>query len=256
MKPSSLRAPFDSSRPDLRPGVPFTADASFDALLAAMPGLAPLREALAVRTGNDSFAGQTAIESAPSAYQDHGYGNLIYALVRMLRPRACVELGVLHGFSLLVTAAALRDNGAGNVAGFDLFEAYPYTHSRIETVTRRIEACGLAEWARVAQADAFDAHNGFDAIDFLHVDISNDGEKVRRLFAQWAPKVKQAILLEGGSPDRDRVPWMTAYGKEPMHPVVEAIRDTRPEWAVHVLEPFPSMTLMVKNGLAYRGARP
>ena len=69
----------------------------------------------------------------------------------------------------------------------------------------RVRVLGLHDWARVSRLDAFQVYQKFDAVDYLHVDISNGGDVIRWTFGQWAKKVKQAILFEGGSPARDRV---------------------------------------------------
>jgi len=186
------------------------------------------------------FAGQANIMSS---YKDHGYEHFFYALVRVLRPVLCVELGVLQGFSLLAVAAALRDNGNGMIHGFDLFEDYPYRHEKYANVLERIEASGLYTWAAIHRADAFQVHERFDTVDYLHVDLSNDGNTYRTIFEQWAGKVKKVILLEGGSADRDRVEWMTKYKKPPIAEAIHEVRDAYPSWDIIVLDPFPSLTV-------------
>ena len=57
-----------------------------------------------------------------SSYVDNNYKFLFYSFVKILKPRKCVELGVLNGYSLFSMAMALRDNGFGKITGCDLFE--------------------------------------------------------------------------------------------------------------------------------------
>jgi len=196
-----------------------------------------------------SFKGQHEIERLWTSYKAHGYGHFFYWLTRVLKPSLCVEIGVLQGFSLLTVASALRDNGSGNIDGFDLFEDYPYHHDKYAKVTERIESLGLRPWATAHCADAMDVHKSFDTVDYLHVDISNNGNTYREIFEQWAGKVKKVILLEGGSPHRDQVEWMIQYNKPPICPALDEIRDGYPNWDIFVLDPFPSLTVAIPAAL-------
>ena len=228
-------------------GTPLWHDASFHALLDRCPQLANGVAYLPANLGAQAFEGQASIERLASAYRDHGYGFLFYALARVLRPETCVELGVYRGFSLLATAAALRDNGRGSIEGLDLFDDYEFRHESLANASRNIRANGLDHWARIQKADALRAHERFDAVDWLHVDISNNGDTYRHVFAHWAPKVRRAMLLEGGSPARDRVDWMTQFRKPPIVPAIEEMRGAHPEWTIGVLAPFPSLTVAIRK---------
>ncbi len=225
---------------------PVWMDPSFSRLLASHPALHAVRRYLPSADFSAEFEGQADIAALQSSYADRGYGALIYALVRVLRPRRCVEIGLFQGFSLLTAAAALRDNGAGTITGYDLFEDYPYRHARQDQVARQVVESGLSAWTRLQQADVAAVHGQWDTVDYLHVDVSNTGDTYRQVFAQWAAKVTQIILLEGGSAERDNVDWMHQYGKPAIAPTLAGIRLAHPEWSVSVLEPFPSMTVAVK----------
>lgn len=205
-----------------------------------------MRSHLPARLIEEAFHGQSRIAALQSSYSDHGYGVFLYALARTLRPSSCVELGVFQGSSLLSVASALRDNGHGTVVGFDLFEDYPYRHESQEKACDNIRCCGLPEWAQLRRADAFAAHEAFASVDWLHVDLSNNGDTVRRLFSQWESKVSQVMLFEGGAAERDRVDWMLSHAKPPIAPAIEALRKEHPEWRFMVLAPYPSMTLAVR----------
>jgi Methyltransferase domain len=250
----SLRAVFDRGRPDFPAGTPAWRDASFSALLALCPALEGMRAYLPAALGTPAFAGQDAIEALDSSYKDHGYGNLLYALARVLKPRHCIELGVFQGYSLLAVAAALRDNGRGTIDGFDLFEDYPYRHVAQADAAGNIRARGLHERARAHRADAFSVHERHATVDWLHVDISNSGDTYRRVFAQWEPKVAQVMVFEGGGAERDQVDWMLAYRKPAIAPAVEALRRSHSGWKFAVLSPFPSITLALRSSACAAGA--
>ncbi|MDP2321431.1 MAG: class I SAM-dependent methyltransferase [Acidobacteriota bacterium] len=225
---------------------PVWMDPSFSELLHQHPVLGTIRRYLPPSSAS-VFAGRDEIETLPSSYADRGYGLLFYALVRALMPKSCVEIGLFRGYSLLMAAAALRDNGAGAITGYDLFEDYPYRHAQRAQVAQQIVDSGLAAWATLRQADVHAVHEHWGAVDYLHVDVSNTGETYRAVFEHWAPKVSQVILLEGGSRERDNVDWMLQYGKPAIVPALADLRRDYPEWSISVLEPFPSLTVALKT---------
>jgi hypothetical protein len=165
-----------------------------------------------------------------------------------LKPELCCEIGVLHGFSLLTVAAGLRDNGNGVIHGYDLFEKYPYHHDSYENVSRRIKSLGLSRWASVHFSDAFQVAQLFNTeVDYLHVDISNDGDTYYKIFEQWNDKVRKVILLEGGGTERDRVEWMVKYKKRPINDTIEKLTNKYPDWDINVLELYPSLTVAIRK---------
>lgn len=228
---------------------PVWLDASFSDLLQRHPALAAMRRYLPPSPAAE-FPGRDGLETLPSSYADRGYGALFYALVRALMPKSCVEIGLFRGYSLLMAAAGLRDNGAGAITGYDLFEDYPYRHAQRAQVAQQIVDSGLAAWATLRQADVHAVHEHWSAVDYLHVDVSNTGETYRAVFEHWAPKVSQVILLEGGSRERDNVDWMLQYGKPAIVPALAGLRRDYPEWSISVLEPFPSLTVALKTPAA------
>ena len=199
------------------------------------------------------FDEQRAIRTLQSSYAARGYDSLLYALVRVLKPLQAVEIGIFQGFSLLSVAAALRANGAGRITGYDLFEAYPYRHANRDQVSRQVAALGLEPWVTVDAGDAHEIHERWNAVDYLHVDVSNTGDTYRRILTHWSTKVRQVIVLEGGSSERDHVRWMLDYHQPPIVPAVHELRRAYPEWSFTVLQPFPSMTIAC-NRAAIAGA--
>lgn len=222
-------------------------DSSFTALLRRHPALDAMHRYLRSPSSPFEFEGQPGIESLHSSYANRGYGSLLYALTRVLKPRQCVEIGIFQGFSLLNAAAALRDNGAGSITGYDLFDDYPFRHAHRPQVSQQILDSGLAAWTTLDQADVTAVHEQWDAVDYLHVDVSNHGDTYRQVFEQWAHKVSQVILLEGGSRERDNVDWMLEYRKPAIGPALDDLRRAYPEWSISVLEPFPSLTVALRR---------
>ena len=219
---------------------PVWIDTSFVDLVRRHPSLHAMRRHLEAPTG---FAGQREIQMLESSYSARGYGSLLYALARVLRPLTAVEIGILQGFSLLSVAAALRDNARGHITGFDLFDAYPYRHADRHQVSRQVSALGLQSWVTLEAGDAHEIHERWDAVDYLHVDVSNTGDTYRHIFKHWSTKVRQVMVLEGGSPERDAVAWMREFDKPPIVPAVGELQRAYPQWSFTVLRPFPSMTI-------------
>lgn len=234
---------------------PVWMDPSFFDLVRRHPELDAMRRYLPATTAT-TFDGQREINALQSSYVARGYGSFFYALIRVLKPVRAVEIGIFRGFSLLCAGAALRDNGAGRIAGYDLFDAYPYRHADREQVARQTRAAGLDDWVAIHAGEANDVHHQWDAVDYLHVDISNNGDTYRRVFDQWSHKVRQVILLEGGSGERDNVDWMRRYEPPPIATAVADLERSYPGWSFTVLQPFPSLTIACnRTAIAAGGPR-
>ena len=184
-----------------------------------------------------------------SSYVDNNYKFLFYSFVKMIKPRKCVELGVLNGYSLFSMAMALRDNGFGKITGCDLFEDYHYKHQKYDMVKSQVKAYNLNNQITLKKGNAFESSKLFNSIDLLHVDISNNGETLKQVFNQWADKVKKVMLFEGGSRERDNVDWMIKYKKPKISNTLAYIEAYYPEWSIYVIEPYPSLTILIRESL-------
>ena len=193
-----------------------------------------------------------------SSYKEADYGSLFYSLVRTHRPGLVVELGTYLGYSGLHMAAALRDNAplVSALHLIDLWDSYPYRHCSMTDTKAHFAKNGLLDVPHCVvnflNADAAAACTTFaDAsVDFLHIDISNDGAKMAEVVPLWERKLSRSpnalLVIEGGSPARDRVEWMTTYNKPPLWSWLESPWVTeRLTW--FTFEPFPSLTLMKRR---------
>ena len=52
------------------------------------------------------------------------------------------------------------------------------------------------------------------------------------------------IILEGGSKERDNIEWMKKFNFLKIKPILDKIKN---KYKVHVLEPFPSLTIIKKT---------
>ena len=179
-----------------------------------------------------------------SSYEKNNYGELFYSLIRIYRPSKVVELGTKAGYSAYHIAKALRANKKGRLDCFDLWEKYPYT-----PVPKSQAQKNLAEFSDIVslyQINAIEAEKRYQSIDILHVDLSNEPKILEEIIPHWIEKVKNLIIIEGGSWQRDRVFWMKKYHKQPIKKWLQDLIQKRSDLEYFTLEPFPSVTIIRK----------
>jgi len=92
-------------------------------------------------------------------------GELLYNLVRAVRPTTVVEFGMSFGISTLHLAAAVRDNGTGRVITTEL------SKDKIAATRRTFTETGLDDLITILEGDARDTLRGLDApADFVLLD--------------------------------------------------------------------------------------
>jgi len=99
------------------------------------------------------FAAMTAQERADAAAEIYmpisaAGGRLLYALVRAVKPATVVEFGTSFGISTLHLAAAVRDNGTGQVITTELSAA------KARAARETFAATGLADVITLLEGDA------------------------------------------------------------------------------------------------------
>jgi predicted O-methyltransferase YrrM len=77
-------------------------------------------------------------------------GELLYALVRAIRPTTVVEFGTSFGISTLYLAAAVADNGTGRVFGTELNQA------KVTAARANLAEAGLDDRVTILAGDALD----------------------------------------------------------------------------------------------------
>jgi len=101
----------------------------------------------------DDAAPMTAQEHADAAEQAYlpisaQGGQLLYTLVRAIRPATVVEFGTSFGISTLYLAAAVRDNGTGRVISTELNAA------KVSAARHTFAEVGLDDLVTVLEGDA------------------------------------------------------------------------------------------------------
>jgi len=157
---------------------------------------------------------------------------LLYSLIREHKPLKVVEIGIYGGRSIVPIAAALRDNGAGEVWGIETWSGAGATSHRtsidndfswlsvdftkvkgdfLEFVLRH----RLHDTIRVVEASSDRCGSLFDRIDMLHIDGNHSMFQAAQDVVTYLPKVPA-----GGIVVFDDIDWgTTAAG-------LEILRDT------------------------------
>ncbi len=195
------------------------------------------------------------LESIRSSYKVSNMGKILGLMALANKPRLIVECGILDGYSLYHFAEATKLNSEakyfdGHVIAYDLFDEYEFKHGNAVDVHNMIKHYGLEEFVTILQGDAYKVHENFEngEIDFLHIDISNDGDTFIKMFELWNQKISPSgrIVFEGGSRERDDVEWMVKYNKKPIRSAIATLAQEK-GWQLMVIKDWPSITVMTRR---------
>lgn len=191
-----------------------------------------------------------------SSYVANNYADAFRAIVSAIEPKLCVELGCLEGYSTIAIAQGLKDNhrkgGAhGCVVGHDLFEDYPYHSSTMVQTQKNVDEAGVSEFVMLRRGNAMDAHELYEerAVDLIHVDLSNTGDTVKSVMQNWDSKMVYGgvILIEGGTEERDKVPWMIDSKAPPIKRELERNQIIKENYIFGTYMKFPGLTHLLKK---------
>ena len=155
--------------------------------------------------------------SLQSSYFGTGIGKTLYDHVLKNKPETIVEFGVLHGYSTVCMAQALKRLGKGKIIAYDMWEKAPYGHDQtMAEVQKALEHHDVADYVELRYGDFHEKTWESDGIspDLMHLDINNTGE-----ILPIVSEFEFPVLFEGGSAKRDDVWWMVKFDKEKMHPL-------------------------------------
>ena len=185
--------------------------------------------------------GEHAVRSSYKGAAD--FGDVLGGIVAAKRPlRRVAEYGILDGFSLDVFARLSPDDCV--VEARDIFERFEGNRADRSALQARFGDCAKV---RILDGDFHDAGKDLEAgaYDLIHVDVANNGAIYAEAEEVLVPKLAPGgmLLLEGGTPERDAVPWMKEYSKPPIVPVVDRLRASG-RYDVTVLGTFPGLTVV------------
>lgn len=93
------------------------------------------------------------------------YGRFLYAMARACKATRIVEFGTSMGISTIYLAAALRDNGGGQLIGSEL------EPTKVRRARAHVEAAGLADLVDIREGDALETLKDVGgAVDLALVD--------------------------------------------------------------------------------------
>lgn len=192
-----------------------------------------------------------------SSYIQNNYGEVLKANVTAFKPVLVVELGVLDGYSAMHLMKGLKENNRGELHCYDLFEDYPHNHGDLRQAEFEVRSIfPMAEIPlelgfKMEKADAYTVAERYApaSVGMLHVDISNDGDTIKRILEQWDSKMVHGgvILFEGGTAQRDQVEWMVKYNRPPMKPEFENNPIILANYVFATYLKFPGLTMLLKK---------
>jgi predicted O-methyltransferase YrrM len=143
----------------------------------------------------------------PEAFAEYGFsihpeqGDLIYMLCRGMRAKRVVDFATSVGMSALYFAAAMRDNGGGQVIGAELVA------SKAATARANLASAGLDAYVDIRVGDARETLWDLGgSVDFALIDgwPGGDGPSLARQIAETlAPQIRRGgyILNDNAEPD-------------------------------------------------------
>jgi hypothetical protein len=150
------------------------------------------------RISHDSYLSKIE-DYFPSAWI--GHAPFLKFLIREIKPKTFVELGVHNGFSYFVGCQAIRECGLSTTAyAIDHWEGDPqagfFDNSVYEEVVRvNSKYSNFSNLIKSSFSEALDSFEN-SSIDLLHIDGFHSYESVKQDFETWLPKLsKNGVIL-------------------------------------------------------------
>jgi len=136
-------------------------------------------------------------------------GRLLYILARSIRARSIIEFGTSFGLSTLHLAAALQDNGGGQLIGSE------FEPEKVARARENVRLAGLSAWVEIREGDATEtlAHDLPVSVDLLLL----DGAKVLypQILALVEGRLRPGALVLADNADHN--PEFLRYVRDPRH---------------------------------------
>jgi len=161
-----------------------------------------------------------------SSYRKHDLGKTIYDFIIELEPKVVIEFGILHGYSTVCIGLALKAlSGDRKLVSYDLWDDYPYNHGSIEVIRSLVKEYELDGIVSLKKGDVYEWAENPEKFDLLHLDISNSGDRIQRVYNSLLPHIQKGacILFEGGTIERDEAGWAGGLKHKPITAVKEML---------------------------------
>jgi len=171
-----------------------------------------------------------------SSYRLNSYSDIFKSLCELYKPKSILEIGILDGYSLksFVENVPVETD----IVAIDLFEMYKFRNSEKSKIEKKFKK---NKNVTILQEDFYEFYKVSSDFDLVHIDISNDGDIYEFAIKNYFPITNKALILEGGSQERDSVEWMVKYNKREINPFLKQISHT---YSVEITEEFPSLTII------------
>lgn len=178
-----------------------------------------------------------------SSYEQNDFCSDFEKIIKDVKPKLIVEFGILKGYSL--QAFVDFSDASCQINAYDLFDDFPYNAADYTTITDKFKNY---DNITVEKLDFFEGYKKYEngTIDILHIDIANNGDVYQFAVEKYMDKIsnKGAMILEGGSRDRDEIGWMNEFNKRKIHPYLEEIKE---KYNITIIEKYPSITIITNK---------
>ncbi|MGE9550228.1 O-methyltransferase [Erwinia amylovora] len=157
------------------------------------------------RPESGAFLGPSAHD--PEHFAEYGFsihpeqGDLIYLLCRAMNATRVVDFATSVGMSAVYFAAAMRDNGGGQVIGAELVA------TKAETARQNLRDAGLDAWADIRTGDARETLQDVGgSVDFALIDgwpLAEGPSLARQVIEVIAPQIRTGgyVMNDNAEPD-------------------------------------------------------
>lgn len=174
-----------------------------------------------------------------SSYAHAAYNDIFKMMIWLQPPTTLVEIGILNGYSLRSFAESCPPTT--QIHAYDIFEKFNGHSASRDIVDKFTEYPNV----HIAEGNFYELYKTYKdkSIDILHIDIANDGAVYEFALEHYMPKLTSGglLILEGGSQERDAVPWMQKYNKVPIYDTLKKYTTT---YNIHTINAFPSITFI------------
>jgi len=153
-------------------------------------------------------------------------------------PKSVLEIGLLDGYSLEAFAKNLPYSS--KILGIDIFESYEFKNAEYKYLVEKFEEF---KNVKIEYGDFYDYFLLGYTFDLIHIDISNDADIFEFAIKNYLPLCNKALVLEGGTKERDEVGWMVKHNKKPISNYLNTLNTNL---NFKVIKDFPSMTIIKK----------
>jgi len=171
-----------------------------------------------------------------SSYKLNNYASVFCEICLALNPSSILEIGILDGYSLEAFTKSCKDST--EIFAIDLFEDYEYKSGNYQFIKEMFKE---HDNVKILKDSFYKYYKSSNRFVLIHIDISNDGEVYDFAVKNYLPLVNKALLLEGGSVERDNVDWMIRYNKKPINSYIKSIEKY---FEIEIINKFPSLTII------------